>query len=111
MADFQQIVIMIAIVLLIICLIFIGVSLYRNKSSVQYPPVVANCPDYWLDESTDTTSKCVNAKNLGNSTCQKMYDFSSSAWSGDRGLCAKKKLAQECDLTWDGVTNNSSIKC
>ena len=111
MANFQQIVIMIAIVLLIICLIFIGIALYRNKSTLQYPPVVANCPDYWLDESDDTSSKCVNAQNLGNSKCQKTLDFSGTNWSGDRGLCAKKKLAQSCELTWDGITNNSSIKC
>jgi len=111
MDDFQKIVILIAIILLIIFLILIGIALYRNKSTYQYPPVIANCPDYWLDESDGSVSKCVNVKNLGNSKCPKTLDFSSVFWSSDKGPCAKKKLAQGCDLTWDGVTNNNSMKC
>ena len=51
MASFQMTIIYIAVILLVIFLIFIGISLYRNKKNLQYPPVSANCPDYWLDES------------------------------------------------------------
>ena len=109
MSTFQTSVMTVAIVLLIICLIYIGVSLYRSKYSKTFPPILANCPDYWVDESEKNNgSKCVNKQNLGNSQCEKTMNFSGSMWSGDAGLCAKSKWAKSCDLTWDGIDNNSS---
>jgi hypothetical protein len=110
MSTFQTTVMSIAIVLLILCLIFIGISLYRNKYNKDFPPILANCPDYWIDESeTNNGSKCVNKQNLGNLQCDKTMDFSGSMWSGDAGLCAKSKWAKSCDLTWDGIDNNSGL--
>jgi hypothetical protein len=111
MANFQSMVITIATIILMICLFFIGISLYKNKQSYQYPPVVANCPDYWLDESTDITKKCTNVKGLGNKNCPKTFDISAPFWSSDRGFCLKKNMAKKCDITWDGVTNNNSMIC
>jgi hypothetical protein len=107
MASFQSTVMTIAIVLLIICLILIGIALYRHKYSNTYPPVVADCPDYWLDESKGDSSHCVNSKNLGNDSCANTMDFNLSFWTGSDGLCNKSKWAKACDLTWDGVTNNT----
>jgi len=108
MSTFQTSVVSIAIVLLILWLIFIGVALYRSKYNVTFPPVLANCPDYWKDESlTNNGSKCVNSRNLGNSQCSKTMDFSGSIWNGPEGLCAKSTWAKSCDLTWDGIDNNS----
>lgn len=106
---FKTIVISIATILLIITLIIIGINIYKKKYLMVYPPVSADCPDYWLDESDGNASKCVNAKNLG--TCNnKIMNFSTSMWAGNVGLCNKAKWAKACDLTWDGVTN-SSIDC
>jgi len=111
MSSFQTTVMSISIILLIICLIFVGISLYRNKYNQEFPPSVANCPDFWYDQSTKNNgSKCVNKLGLGNQTCQKTMDFSGSMWSGDAGLCNKLKWAQSCDLSWDGL-DNSSLKC
>jgi hypothetical protein len=108
MSSFQSIVMSIAVVLLIICLIFVGISLYHGKYDKQFPPVMANCPDYWIDQSVKNNgSKCVNVKNLGNSQCDKTMDFSKSRWNGQDGLCAKSKWARSCDLTWDGIDNNT----
>jgi hypothetical protein len=110
MSSFQSSVMFIAIVLLIICLIFIGIALYRNKFNKQFPPVTANCPDYWSDESVNNDgSKCVNSQNVGNSQCAKTMDFSGSIWSGNKGLCYKSQWAKSCDLTWDGLDNNTDI--
>jgi hypothetical protein len=110
MSTFQSIVMSISVVLLIICLIFIGVLLYKNKYSKKFPPIIANCPDYWLDQSDKNNgSKCFNAQNLGNGQCAKTMDFSKSAWNGPDGLCAKSKWAKSCDLTWDGIDNNSDV--
>lgn len=104
MATFQKITMIVALVILIICLIFIGISLYRSKYDSQFPPVVADCPDYWLDMSEGDGKICKNVKNLG--TCnQTTMDFSSSFWTGNDGLCRKYQWAKQCNLTWDGVTN------
>ena len=81
MASFQNSVLTIATILLVIVLIFIGISLYKNK------------------------------KNLGKKECPKKMDFSAAFWSSDKGLCLKKSMANNCDLTWDGVTNNNSMVC
>ena len=111
MSSFQTTVMSISIVLLIICLIFVGISLYRGKYNRDFPPILGLCPDYWTDESTKNNgSKCVNKQNLGNSQCQKTMDFSGSMWNGDTGLCNKLKWARSCDITWDGL-DNRSLKC
>lgn len=102
MASFQKITIGVAIIILIICLIFIGYSLYKSTYKSAWPPVEADCPDYWIDKDSD----CINVKELGSDSCPREMNFNSSFWSGDDGLCRKYQWAKGCDLTWDGVTNN-----
>lgn len=109
MASFQKITMMVAIVILIICLVFIGYSLYISKYNKQYPPVISDCPDYWKDMSDGDASNCVNTqKDLGDPDCETTMDFSGSVWTGQNGLCAKSQWAKKCNLTWDGVTNNNN---
>ena len=110
MASFQKNVLMIAAVLLIISLILFAVLMIQ--SSKKYPPVVANCPDYWVDLSggvNNDGSSCYNVKNLGKSQCKKQMDFNVDFWTGDDGNCNKQTWAKGCDLTWDGITNNPDI--
>jgi len=109
MVNFQKITIIIATVILIIFLLMIGISLYKNKDSSQYPPVVADCPDYWLDMSDGTSSKCINKQGLGSSVCSDTMNFSGGFWTGDNGMCRKNQWAKKCDLTWDGVTNKTGV--
>jgi hypothetical protein len=99
---YQKIVVTIAIILLILALIAFGVVLYNQRYNSTFPPIVADCPDYW----TNIDGSCVNSKNLGKPTCKKNMDFEDGVWAGDNGLCIKQKWAKSCDLTWDGVTNN-----
>jgi len=107
MANFQSIVMSVATILLIICLIMIGIALAKSSSDTQYPPVVADCPDYWLDLGDVGGADCTNVKNLGGENCSNTMDFTKSIWTGDDGLCNKSKWAKACDLAWDGVTNNT----
>ena len=104
--NFQQIVLYIAIILLIIALIVFGSMLYTDAKV--YPPTQAQCPDYWIDMSggIGTGGYCINTKNLGKGECSNRMNFNTGAWTGDDGLCNKQKWAKACDLTWDGVTNN-----
>lgn len=108
MASFQKITMTVAVIILIICLAFIGYSLNSSKYNTQYPPVISDCPDYWKDMSDGDASNCVNTQTgLGDPGCETTMDFSSSFWTGDDGLCRKSQWAKKCNLTWDGVTNNS----
>lgn len=110
MEYFQYAVLSVSSILLIIILVIIGVSLYTAKYSDSFPPVLANCPDYWLDNSKGNASECVNVKGLGNSACQRKIDFSSYS-TGNAGLCSKKAWAKSCDITWDGISNDDTLKC
>jgi hypothetical protein len=116
--NFQKIVLSIAIVMFIIMLIFIAVVLYKSKYNVKFPPTVSQCPDYWIDKhdqngsnnlNNDNNQTCTNVKNLGNVSCDKTIDFTTAFWKGATGACNKYKWAKSCDLTWDGITNNSTI--
>ena len=110
--NFQSIVMMVATILLILSLTLIGISLSNLNSEVKYPPLISDCPDYWTVEKTvnsngNTDFKCINAKSLGtNGNNCKEYDNSLSIYKGTGGLCQKKKWANKCNITWDGVTNN-----
>jgi hypothetical protein len=105
MQNFQMLVIYISITLLVIALIIVAIFLYNQGSSVDYPPVLAKCPDYWLDTSNGQGSDCYNYKKLGDPSCKRTMDFSTGKWQGKAGLCKKSKWAKECDITWDGISN------
>lgn len=103
--SFQKISLLVAGILLVLMLCLIAYMLYKAKSQLQYPPDIAQCPDYWKVSGTDT---CTNVQNLGNN-CTSPMDFSGPQWQGDTGLQAKYDWANACGITWDGVTNNSKF--
>jgi hypothetical protein len=114
--NFQRLIILIAIILLIICLILIGMVLVNSKSTQKWPPLVGDCPDYWVDTSGNGAN-CVNVKNLGScnfgqgdSEFQTM-DFTQGPFTGSNGMCAKYKWATSCKLTWDGITYGVNNPC
>jgi hypothetical protein len=109
MATFQNIVMMTATIILVIALISIGLALRRNKYNSTYPPVIANCPDYWIDQSGNNGSACKNEQSLGNANCAKIMDFSKPQWSGQKGLCGKYQWSKSCNITWDGISNNPDL--
>lgn len=111
MADFKKQVIGTAIGLLIFAILVISLLLYSGSSKDTWPPVVSECPDYWIDkvDKDGNSKKCFNIHNLGKSSCEKTMDFSTNPWSGSTGDCRKYKWSKSCRLTWDGITNNSSI--
>jgi hypothetical protein len=106
MAAFQTIVMITAAIILVVSLCFIGMALRKQKNSAVFPPVIANCPDYWTDTSGNKGSGCTNDQNIGNLSCASTMDFSKPMFAGSMGACAKYKWAQQCNLSWDGITNN-----
>ena len=104
---FQKTVVVIALVMLVLVLVVIGYALYTSKTNDGFPPVLGDCPDYWIANNDGTNNLCLNVKNLGRNECAKTMNFNVFPWLGNDGLCNKSKWARSCDLTWDGITNNT----
>jgi hypothetical protein len=120
METFQRIVIIIAIILLIVCLVFIGITLSKTTDQGQWPPIVGRCPDYWVD-SSGNGSNCINVRDLG--TCTSggngvspsgnhiAMNFTVAPYVGNAGTCAKYTWANSCGVTWDGITSGITNPC
>lgn len=112
MEGFQKIVLFSAIIILILALVFIGVSLRRATKQL-WPPMTPECPDYW---TVDGSGNCTNVKDLG--TCPPptgkkhlTMNFNVAPYNGSNGVCAKYEWAQKCGITWDGVTYGINNPC
>jgi len=114
--NFQRIVLVIAIVLLIVCLVLIGIVLVNSKSAQQWPPMIGDCPDYWIDTSGNGAN-CVgiNNNNIGKyktvPPTTPTMDFSQSPFVGSNGLCAKYNWATNKQVSWDGITYGVPNPC
>lgn len=104
--NFQLIVLYISLILLLIILAFIGFMLYKYQENVAFPPEISECPDYWKVIGIEN---CENIMNLGNGAPQTM-DFSGAQYQGTIGMKNKKNWALQYGITWDGITNNNSIR-
>lgn len=113
--NFQQIILTLAIIVLIIMLVFIGLALSKSKYSGQWPPIVGDCPDYWVDLEGNGAA-CYNAHALGRCNIPSDHspntmDFSTQPFNGENGLCSKYRWANSCNVTWDGITSGVKNPC
>ena len=107
---FQKIVLTIATILLIVILVVIGVSLSKASVEDTWPPIVGECPDYWVDMSGNGEA-CFNSHSLGRCNIPSegnanTMNFNQSPFTGDNGECSKYNWANTCQITWDGITGN-----
>jgi hypothetical protein len=115
MKDFQKFVLFAAIIILIISLVFIGVSL-KMASKQEWPPMIPACPDYWSIDGSGNDTTCINIKDLG--TCQAkpgdkhlQMNFNNSTFTGSNEMCAKYLWSNKCGLSWDGITYGVQNPC
>jgi len=108
---FQTKVVGVACVVLIIMLSLIGYLLANSKTQDKtWPPTIAVCPDYWEDAS-GTGKHCTNPHNLGR--CD-VSSFGSNgvdltAFTKPAMRCqAGKVFRDDCNLSWDGITNDDN---
>ena len=85
--NFQKKVIIVATIILIGLLVFVGYAIQKDKGEATFPPVTAECPDYW----DSVNNECVNT------------------YKGNDGPCEKYKWAKNCKTSWDGITNMPNI--
>ena len=113
--NFQKTLALIAFLLLIIIYIIYIISLKYNKtSSSTFPEIIADCHDYWNANVENGINVCSNIKNLGNiedTICPTTMNFNIFPFNTEKGNCYKADWAKKCNLTWDGITNNSNANC
>jgi len=115
---FNKIVLLVATIVLIIMLILLYFFLSKSLFEDSYPPIISDCPDYWdISLNSNQEKVCIdNLKinsGLGTSYCNKEKDVSFFKLIGtdkDDIICQKYKWAKDCQITWDGITNNTK-KC
>ena len=86
----------------------IASAIAARKAEATGCPVPANTDSVdgtTLFGGSSGSGKCVNIHGLGLDTCNKIMDFSTGEYSGTQGLCNKQTWANNCNITWDGVTN------
>lgn len=66
--NFQKTILVIAILIFILMLIVVGSVIAKSNKKQAWPPIVGDCPDYWIDLSGNGEA-CLNVKSLG--TCNK----------------------------------------
>lgn len=109
MNTFQKTVLIAALIVLILCMVFIGYSLQTGVKNV-WPPNVPICPDYWTVDGSGNDYKCLNTQNLG--TCGlKEMSFNTPTYTGSMGMCNKYTWANNCKLAWDGITYGVNNPC
>jgi len=116
MEVFQKTVLFIVIIILIITLIIISVALINSKNNKTWPPLIPQCPDYWIIDGSGNNALCINQKNLG--TCKPIgnekhlvMDFNTPTFTGSNGNCAKYTWAKNCNVSWDGITYGVNNPC
>ena len=86
MEGFQKIVLIIAIIVLIVTLVFIGMVLVSSNGET-WPPLVPDCPDWWIADGSGNNTMCINVKDLGVCPAQsgqkhQVMNFNTSMFTG-----------------------------
>jgi hypothetical protein len=104
--NFQKLVLTIAVIVLVVSLLVTGLLIRKSKSTYTYPPSVSECPDYFRLVSPNV---CKNVHKLGkcseNGKPKETWDFNGSNFLGESGKQNKCKLANFCEISWDGIDN------
>ena len=95
----------------IILLGIVAIIMYYSKDKQIYPPTLSICPDYY---NLNEKGFCVNSGIWNTSSECNTIDFTGGTYKikgtgQNSGICAKKTKAEDCKITWDGITNNYSI--
>lgn len=116
MQTFHIIILVSAIVILILSLYFVSRITKSSNASTSWPPNVPSCPDWWVADGYGDKQTCINKNDLGScptnagETHQKM-NFNTSNFTGSNGLCNKYTWANNCNVSWDGITYGVKNPC
>jgi hypothetical protein len=122
--EFKGTVVLIALVVLIIILTWVGSTIRAGLKSSIYPPVLNPCPDNWV---SDASGNCLipdlsgNNPNVGNvidfsatnpttfgyDATNRLIDFTNPGWAsgGTSAQCGQRAWARANEIYWDTITN------
>lgn len=112
--NFYKTVCIVALVILVVSLAFIGSALAGSSKNMMFPPNISKCPDNYeivYDEYGDFGT-CKNDANTISECDEEKFDddvYNMPGIGATSGACAKKKWAKNCKVDWDGLTNNNII--
>jgi hypothetical protein len=116
--NFYKSVFVIMVIVLIVCLSFLGVIIMNSKKDKKFPSVTSDCPDYFVKNDD---GHCVNKHAMGDGptdSCTGAIDFQdlnkfpnaqNPGMGKNSAICEKKKWANNCGVQWDGITTNDNI--
>ena len=122
-SNFYTIVVIIAVIVLIAALGFLGWTMSQQKTVDEFPKLRTSCPDFWKVESgeggkvfciqpTLTTPNSgldgavTDAKGAVTTGNEKKFDTNDVGWaSAGNAVCGKQKWANKHGINWDTVTN------
>jgi len=111
--NFYKTVSIVALVILVISLAFIGSVLASSSKNIEFPPNISKCPDNYeiaYDEYGEfDTCKNDNQDNSCNDESFADSIYNMPGIGSTSGACAKKTWAKACSVDWDGLTNNPQI--
>ena len=101
------------LVSLIIVLAIMGVILGNYSSNQNFPPEHSMCPDYYTINSSNVCKVNSDIYSTVKADCMNK-NFNDAVYSIGgtgplSGLCKKKQWANDCGVSWDGITNNADI--
>lgn len=101
--SFQTTVLWVAVFIFLAVLGFIGYNIYSSKyNTVNWPPFVSDCPDYWTSDGTSCSS---GTYNLCSGTAKfKITDYPNLCDKFD--FATKNKCGSQ--FNWSGVSNSLS---
>lgn len=105
---FQKTILIIALIILSIVLLFVGAVISKRVNDMPWPPSINPCPDYW---KSDASGNCTNFHNLGVCKNNVMNFAKNPTFSGASAMCNKYNWANNCKITWDGITYGVPNPC
>ncbi len=109
MTDFQNTVMTIATVILIICLIVVGVMIWNARHHVAWPPVVPECPNNYVGNGRGVCKAIAKKQSPSQipAVCGSGKGAVSCSSHAARNA-AIQNMKSYSDLDYDGFYNNSA---
>lgn len=108
--SFYSMVLIIAFVILLISLIFVGILLQNQDANKEFPAQANYCPDGWGVDSDGYCDPATGNLPKPNGVSDISGEIFTSVGSGkfkpkDVSLCDKRDWAISKGVSWDGVSN------
>jgi hypothetical protein len=116
--DYYYIIVsVVATIILVLILTYVGILITSTQKKATYPPSYNLCPDYWKSNGSGVcvmptngvnTTSPIKGNTYGYTEGSNSINFSDAGWSaggtGDQ-RCGWQKWANLNEIQWDGVTN------